>query len=247
MYDTGSLIYTAVSFVVTALFCVLFRKAGERSRLNILRVIALLTLITHMIKPLYNFFADPGYLPGNDWSTMWPYYFCNFMMWMLPIAFCGPKVLKPLYPFVLWGSLWGGLITIAYPDFYNASNGIFSLGNFKSYLSHSLMILAFCYAVASGEYKPRVRDVAVFFAGLVGAMLWGFFSNWLFAVTGKSDSLNSMYLRASAIGGTPFNGYLIGILLTLGTALLCFAWEAATLPREERFTTKLRTLLERRA
>ena len=237
MFELGNILYTVISTLFIIVFCIVFRKVSERSRINILRVSAFLTLAFHLSILLYHYFNTPDRLIWHESSTMWPYYFCNFMMWFSFITFCGPKVLKSLYPFVLWGGFLGGMITIAHPSFYNVSAGIGDYSNLKSYISHSTMIFSLCFAIASGEYKPRIKTYWVFAAGMVFSMCWGIFSNWLYAATGKSP-VNAMYLQAPAIDGTPFNGYVIGALCLLLVLVCTLIYEQLFIEKEERFITK---------
>lgn len=238
MHSTEQIIFTLVSLAIIIIFCVLTRNVNEKWRVNILRIISLLTILVHLSNLVYFFFVSPDTRTiSNERSTIWPYHFCNVIMWMLPITFCGPKVLKKLYPFVLTGALLGGIITLAYPDFYNANRSLWYWTNFKSYLSHVLMVLAYLFAVTSGEYKPRVKTFPVFIIGLLAMGLWGLFTNWLFSITGI-PAVNSMYFNAPAIDGTFLYGYVIGILFMIIIFAKTLIFEIS-LPKEERFLTKI--------
>ncbi|MGD9901575.1 MAG: hypothetical protein AB7S44_03455 [Spirochaetales bacterium] len=211
MYNTAHILYVVISFVVILIFSFAFRKVKEDTRLNILRGIAILTILSHISIVVYDYFVVPATTIGSLGSAIYPYYFCNFIMVLLPITFCGPKVLKKWYPFVLWAAFFGGMITMAVPEFYNGGD-IFSLGNFKSFLSHSFMILAFVYAVMSGEYKIQVKTSYIFAIGLLLSGVLGVFTNWLWQISGKGVG-NSMYLNAPALDGTIFYGYVMAPIM----------------------------------
>ena len=221
MYDTAHILYVVISLLFIIVFSFIFRNVKENARINILRVIASLAFLTHISIILYDFFLNPSATISGHSSAIYPYYFCNLIMLLLPITFCGPKVLKKVYPFVLWAALYGGLITMAVPEFYHGGN-IFNWGVMKSFLSHSFMIFAFVYAVFSGEYQLKIKDSYIFIVGLLISGAFGVFTNWLWEITGKGIG-NSMYLNAPALEGTPFYGYVIApmmIILLYGITFL---------------------------
>ncbi|MDD3126457.1 MAG: hypothetical protein WC479_11290 [Candidatus Izemoplasmatales bacterium] len=213
MYNLAHLLYIVSSLTIVVGFCILFKNVSSRVRINILRIIALLTIITHVSTLFYNYFVNPTNTIFSEKSTIYPYYFCNLMMILLPITFCGPKVLRPLYPFVLWGAFFGGMITTIVPEFYNGGN-IFEIGVFKSFLSHTFMILAFAFAVASGEYRIRLKDMWVFPVGLLFCGVIGLVNNFLWTKFALGEA-NSMYLNGPALEGTPFTGYVIAALMLI--------------------------------
>ncbi|MDD3842640.1 MAG: YwaF family protein [Candidatus Izemoplasmatales bacterium] len=211
MYNLDHILYIIFSLMIIVIFSIIFKNVSARTRINIMRIIAMLTIITHVSTLFYNYFVNPNNTIFSEKSTIYPYYFCNLMMILLPITFCGPKVLRPLYPFVLWGAFFGGMITTAVPEFYNGGN-LFTIGVFKSFLSHSFMILAFTYATVSGEYKIRLKDMWVFPLGLLFCGVIGVFNNFLWTEFALGEA-NSMYLNAPALEGTPFNGYVIALIM----------------------------------
>ena len=214
MYDLSHLLYIAVTLLFMIVFSFLFKNVKPSTRFNILRVIAALAFLTHISQSVYNYFTIANSSLSDVGWTIYPYYFCNLIMLLLPVLFFGPKIFRKSYPFILWGAFFGGMITMAVPMFYNGGN-IFEFGVFKSFVSHSLMIFAFIYAVISGEYKIKLKDTWVLTAGLLLSGVWGFFTNWLWEVTNRGHA-NSMWLNEPALEGTFFNGYVMaGIIVTL--------------------------------
>lgn len=239
MYSTISLIFTASMLIFFIAFSIILKNVKPTIRHNILRAISLVGILFHLSLISYQYFTNPTASVSSLGSAVIPYNFCNIAMWATFITFWFPKPLKKLYPFVINAALIGGILTIALPDFYNAQTiSFFYWPVFKGFMSHFMLIFTGIYAIISGEFKPRVKNLWVFILGMVLCLPYGYGIIALYKKFGLNPP-NSMYLLRPALENTPFNGYLIGAIAIVVVVIITIVAEEVFYKKEERFLTNL--------
>ncbi|HIY96515.1 MAG TPA: YwaF family protein [Candidatus Borkfalkia excrementigallinarum] len=145
--------------------------------------------------------------------------------------------------FTAYGGTIGALISLFYPDFYLAQPDFWDWGIFKSFLSHSTMMIGCLYLFVGGYVKIRVFNLIPFAAGLLGTWIVGMAINGLFAACGLEPP-NAMFLQYSPIAEIPFfNGYGIALLMICLIFLFTAVWEFFACPKGGRWYNRFRAVL----
>lgn len=236
MYTTQHYIYLSIALPIVILASFFASKANQKVRLNIIRASAIAMLLFHLSPVVINLFVQDNYMPVLYSTIIWPTYFCNVSLWVLVITFCGPKVLKKIYPIAINFAFWGGFLTLLVPGFH--AHSIFEWNTFRSYMSHTLMLFIALSVFVSGDYKPKVKDIIKVTMGLLAFIAYGAFTNFLF-ITYKNYSPNSMYLTGPMFEGTILYGYFVIPMFFLTMLTTFILYETFTLKKQDRTLNKL--------
>lgn len=217
------ILFASIVLPLVVVIATLLRKVNENKRIKILYYTSVVALIVHLSLILTTFFTT-NFSSYSDSlaSTIWPVFPCNLTMWLLPFMFSKYKPIKLLYPFVITNAIIGGLFTILFPNFMSTSHLTWSI--LRSLISHALQFFIGIFAIVSGEYKPKLKDISVVAIGSVGYILFGYLTIFLFKTFKKAD-INAMYLNRPAIPNTIFNAYGIAIFYLATCALFFFLYE----------------------
>lgn len=217
LYDVPHVLYIIISIGLTILVLYLANKYlhKQKHKDRFLKVFALLTVFLH-ISPIWVKFLRGEPAIAND-NMLFPIYFCNLSMYLLLIvAFTSDKntkTFKSLATMMAYSGIIGAVITLFYPEFYLYGDSIFEWGMFKSFLSHSTMLVGAFYLFSGGYVKIEKQNTLIFSVGLLVFGALGLIVNITFRIAGLNKP-NAMYLQSPPIAELPFlNAYVIAILL----------------------------------
>jgi hypothetical protein len=242
MYNIQWFLYLVISFLLIIGLNVLlhFTVKKESTKETIIKIMAILTLFSHISIYYYNCVVQGSWrnVIPND-STFLPVYPCNVAMMLYPVVylFTG-KARKFLLTFLAYYGFLGGMITMFVPDFYSGGN-IFEWDTFKSFLSHSLLLLTSVYCFVSGLVKIEIKNIFAFIGGMFLIFLpVGLILNYFLDV-------NSMYLRDLPLDGVPLlTPYFISFLMVIVIVLFITIWDRFTKPFEKRWYHNLRKAIK---
>lgn len=248
LFDTYHICYIIISSVITIgllLFFSTIRKPSAKAL--ILKITGVATVVIH-VSSVWVEFLMTGRAEAYA-NILFPIFFCNLAMYMLLIcAFIRNKEsvgFRWVATFTAYAGTIGALISLFYPDFYLSQPDFWDWGIFKSFLSHSTMMLGCLYLFVGGYVKIRVFNLAPYAAGLVGTLFVGLSINGLFAACGL-EMPNAMFLLKSPIEEIPFfNGYGIGLLMVCLIFAFTVVWEFFAVPKGERWYNRLAALPRR--
>lgn len=243
LFDLNHTLYIVISLILTVGLLFLFsRFRTSWAKDRILKAVGILTVVIH-VSSIWVEFLITGSAQAYP-NILFPIFFCNFTMYCLLL--CGLIRKKEsvaynwLATFTAYGGTIGALISLFYPDYYIAQPDFWDWGIFKSFLSHSTMMLGCLYLFVGGYVKIRVFNLVPYAAGLLCAGLDGVIINGLFAACGLEPP-NAMFLQGTALEGVPFfNGYGIALLMVLLIFLFTFLWEFAAYKKGERWYSLLK-------
>ena len=246
LFDTYHIAYIAISAAVTAGLLLLFSRIRRpETKSLILKVSGIVTIVIHNSSVWVEFLIT-GKAEAYG-VILFPIFFCNFCMYLLFI--CGLIKNKEsagfrwIATFTAYGGTIGALISLFYPDFYLAQPDFWDWGIFKSFLSHSTMMIGCLYLFVGGYVKIRVFNLIPFAAGLLGTWIVGMAINGLFAACGLEPP-NAMFLQYSPIAEIPFfNGYGIALLMICLIFLFTAVWEFFACPKGGRWYNRFRAVL----
>ncbi len=244
MSDLPHILYTVISFVLTAILLAIFALYlhTDKQKRAVLKISALATVALHYSSLYVDYFTTGN---AEVSSTMiLAVYPCNVAMWFLvAVAFIknvNGKFFKCLAEATFYLGIVGGVIGIVINENYIANPNLADWDILKGLLSHSTMIVGCVYLLVGGFIKIRVDNVIsvtgmLLFLVLDGSIVIGLHE--LFNL----DPPNCMYLLENPLPQLPwFNTWLIGVL----GIVLCFAvtaiYEQIALKKEERWYSKLK-------
>lgn len=218
LFDNFHIIYIITSLFLTVLILFLLNKfIKKREHKNIILIIlGALTFFIH-ISELWVFFLSKKEAIVAD-NILFPIYFCNLSMILLLITSLirnkQGKVFNLLAITTSYAAIFGSIISLFYPEFYTYETG-FSYHIFKSFLSHSVMLLGALYLLTNDYFKIERKNAITFTKGLSIFLIDGIIVNLIFYIA-KLDTPNSMYLLKPPIEGLwILNAYVIAILFIL--------------------------------
>ena len=227
--------------------CAFFVK-GEKAKVRVLKIFALLTVAIHY-SDLWVSFFETGSADIAD-SHLLPIYPCNIIMWMLLItAFLKNRDALPaklLTDFVFWAGIVCGTIGIVFNENFGNNPTLAEWDILDGLLSHSTMLFGCIYLGVGKFMRVRVDNLPGIVCGLLFFVLDGAIINGLYSIF-ELDPVNSMYLQHPPFDAmpwltTPVMG-IAGILLAFGVSAL---YEQLSLPREERWYVRLKNFMESR-
>lgn len=237
-YDIKWLLYVIISFLLTAIILVVlhFTVKKETTKENWIKIFGFLTLISHISVYYYKYIVLKQ--PANDAgvSTFFPIYPCNVAMMLFPIVYLfNGKTRTFLIEFLAYYGVYGGVITMFEPSSFYSGGNILYWPTFKSFLSHSLLLLTSLYCFTSGTVKIGIRNIVSFVGGILLIFLpTGLIMNYILLKAGYDP--NAMYLRYLPLEGVPLlNPYMISFLMALVVLLFITVWDRFKKPEEERW------------
>ena len=246
MSDLPHSLYTVISFAITAVLLVVFKKyiTNEKHKKLVLTISALSTVILHYSSLYVDYFTTGEATVSS--TMILAVYPCNVAMWFLvAVAYAKDirsKFFNHLAEATFYLGLVGGVVGIVINENYIANPNLADWEILKGLLSHSTMIVGWIYLLTGGYIKIRVNNLIsvtgmLLFLVLDGGIVIGLHK--LF----KLNPPNCMYLLENPVPALPwFNTWLIGVL----GVLICFAitalYEQLALPKEERWYSKIKNL-----
>lgn len=253
LFDLPHILYMVISVVITGAIMVAaaFLLKNQKSKDSFLKFWAVITVVIHFSSVYTDYYIDKVTNPELGLSMFIPAYACNVCMWLLVIvAFANKenRFIKLLAQFVALGGIVCGTVGILINENYgafSASNpGIHPMESYeivKGLLSHSTMLAGSIYLLVGKYVKPRAIDSTIGVAiGLSTLFVDGVIVNLLNTIFSMPD-VNSMYLHGAPFENMPWlNTFTIGIIGVGIAFLIGVIVEFITLPKEERWYSKLK-------
>lgn len=259
LFDTPHILYMVISAVITAGIMVLafFFLKSQKAKDFLLKFFAIITVVIHFSQIYYDFFVNnpEETNPTLELSMFIPAFACNVCMWLLVIVAFGNKenkFIQLLSHFVALAGIVCGFVGIFINENYDAFTptetmtiALQDYGILKGLLSHSTMLAGAIYLLVGKYVKPRVfTSVLGVTIGLTIFAVDGALLNTIYEIVGF-EQLNSMYLQAPPFENMPWlNTLTIGIIGILVTFLIGMITEFATVPKEERWYSKIKHFIE---
>lgn len=223
LFDLTHVLYMIVSLSVSALLIYFGKRVCKtpKQKDQFLFVFAFLTFALH-ISVLWVDFLKNGQAGVPD-NVLFPIYFCNLSMYVLFFVSLAKnqntKVFRFFAIMAAYGGIFGSLISLFYPQYYLGAASIFEWGVFKSMLSHSTMLIGGVWLLVNSYFVVEMKNVLIYFYGLLVYGLIGLAVNGLFDAFGLYDP-NAMYLSHPPLAEAPFlNTYVIAFLMCLIIAI----------------------------
>ncbi len=245
MSDLNHILYTTISFVITAILLVILSKKplGEVGKVRVLKISALLTVILHFSSLYVDYFSGIEN-PGVERPMLLPLYPCNVAMWLLLIVAYKKDKQGRLFDFLAMATfylgIFGGIIGIVFNENYISTPNLADWGILKGLLSHSTMLFGCIYLLFADYVKIGVSNMLYVFLGLLllvadGAII--IFLHWIFGL----ELPNSMYLLELPFPSMPWlNVVTIGILAMLVIFVATCLYEFLAFKKEDRWYVKLK-------
>ncbi|MBQ9762032.1 MAG: YwaF family protein [Oscillospiraceae bacterium] len=240
MFNEQHISYIVISGLLTAVLLVLARifVKDERSKNNILKFWAILTVAIHYSNLWVDYFTTGGNATVEN-NQILPVYPCNVVMWMLLVAALIQNKKRLLFQilgeFCFYGGLVCGVIGIVLNANFDNTPTLADFDILKGLLSHSTMLFGCLYMLVGGFIRIRVFNAVSVTMGLGSFLVCGLGVDYLYEHFGMEPP-DGMFLRSNPYLKTSpiILGIWAVVLLFCGLAL----WELR-LPREERWYSKL--------
>jgi hypothetical protein len=209
-----------------------FSTRPESQKLSVIRTVVVVMILFDLSIIPYRAFTNGSFRLDDDLSTVLPVFFCDIMMVVALVTFCGPRVIQSLVPVVGWGSELGGVFVLVDPTFYNPDEFFFDYTQFRSIFTHCLLLTLFAFLLSSAYFRPQLKhmlNILIYFGALI---VYGLVINslWSFSVMARQDpgfQLNALYLQAPPVAIRIAVGPVIALFLFLLLFLASFLIELA--------------------
>ncbi len=248
MSDTNHILYSVISFAITALLIVLFVKTvkTQNTKNGIVKACAIATVLIHY-SPLYYDYFTTGSAEVYDTMLM-PVYPCNVAMWMLMLAAFlknkGSGFFRILAESTFYLGVVGGVVGIVFNEIYMGNPDLTDWHVLHGLLSHSTMLLGCIYLLAGGYIKIRVDNVISGVLCLLFLIADGIVIISLHRLFGLTPP-NCMFLLENPFPQIKwFNPLVLGVIALILLFAVTAIYEHITLEKEERWYSRLQKKLE---
>ena len=248
MSDTNHVLYSLISFAITAILIVVFRKkvSSQNGKNLILKIFALLTVLIHY-SPLYYDHFTTGSAEVYD-TMLLPIYPCNVAMWLLVLtAFLKNKesgFFRMLAEGTFYLGIVGGVIGIVFNEIYIGNPDLTNWHVLHGLLSHSTMLVGCIYLLAGGYIKVRVDNVLSGACCLILLIVDGVVIISLHRLFNLTPP-NCMFLLENPFPQLKwFNPFILGVIALLLLFAVTAIYEQIALKKEERWYSRLQKKLE---
>ena len=240
------LLYNLIAFTIISLLLVACKKGIRKDSTKdlILKLSSIIVILIHYSSLYVDYFTNQGTAIIED-NMLFPIYPCNILMWLLLIVSLinnkETKVYKYLSEFTFIGGTICGIIGVVFNiNFLNDPN-ISNYNILKGLLSHWVMIFGaiclFLFKFVKIEVKRTMISI------IIGSLIFfftGITINLLYKAFNLHD-INVMFIFKAPFEQYPFiNFYTIEAFLITTSFIGLNIYEAVTLPKEERWLTKIR-------
>jgi hypothetical protein len=240
LFDMHHIAYIIISMSLTTLLLVIGKRhlGTDIGKARFLKAFAVLTVFLH-ISPLWINFLKDGQAMVAD-NMLFPIYFCNMSMYLLMVtAFVerrDTRFYRHLAAFTAYAGIFGGMISLFYPDYYLGASSMFEWGVFKSMASHSTMVVGAAWLFVGGYAEIGYDNALSYVAGLLFYGLAGVIVNTLFVSNGLRHP-NAMYLDHPPLSDVPWLNYLsIPVLMVI--VILMVAAASALVSKGKAYDTQ---------
>lgn len=150
---------------------------------------------------------------------------------LLPDSYCGTSSLclalitltlrkdHPALHSVAYVGLIGGFLTLIYPDFIGQHHSIFYPMTISGLLHHTISVFLVMIMLKTGYLKPKLKKWYLLPIGLSFYLSYGIF---LITIVGLNDAF---YIYQPVLENTPFNWFVLGIILLPTHVVILYLWE----------------------
>lgn len=248
MSDTNHILYSVISFVITAILIVLFVKTVKNQNVKngIVKACALTTVLIHYSPLYYDYFTTGS---AEVYGTMLlPIYPCNVAMWLLVLtAFWknkGGGFFRVLAESTFYLGVVGGVVGILFNEIYISDPDLTNWHVLHGLLSHSTMLLGCIYLLAGGYIKIRVDNVVSGVCCLLLLIADGIVVIAIHRLCGLTPP-NCMFLLENPFPQIKwFNPLVLGVFAVLLLFAVTAVYEQIALEKEDRWYSRLQKKLE---
>lgn len=244
MYDLNHILYTLISFLITAILLILAKKFVKQQKYKDLIVIlsAVVTVAIHYSGLFYDYFKN-GSASVED-NLLLPVYPCNIAMWLLLatslIRNKENKGYKFWAEFTFYLGVIGGTFGIILNANYQSTPDLRNFHIFKGLLSHSTMVFGCLYLLVGNYIKIRVSNTLSAIGAVIIMVLNGYAVIGLFRLCDLTPP-NCMFLLENPVPNWPwFNVYGLGALGVAAVFIFTVIVEQIILPKEQRWYVLLK-------
>ncbi|MBR5900294.1 MAG: YwaF family protein [Clostridia bacterium] len=236
MFNTQHILYMVISAIISAGLLVFFalRVKEEKTKIQILKIFAIVTVIIHYSDLWYGFFANGGEETISSTHIL-PVYPCNVMMWLLLVASLiknkNSLAFRVIAEFCSFGGIVCGFIGILLNANFDANPTLADYYVLKGMLSHSTMLFGCIYLIVGKFIKIRVFNALSITLGLATFVVCGLLVNGLYSLFGM-ESPDGMFLNSNPY--FPVSPILLGLVAILFLFGVLALYERR-LPLEERW------------
>lgn len=250
MFNLTHILYMVISVIVTAgllTVCRLYIKT-EKGKIAVLKTAAISTVILHYSSLWVDFLTTGEAMVES--VMLFAIHPCNICMWILLVLSLCKKRNNTAYRLFSEGLFWVGtvcgFIGILLNENFGNNPTLADWDILKGLLSHSTMIFGTIYLLVGGFVKIRVFNVLSTTCVLLLFIVDGVLINGLYKAFNLSAP-NSMYLQQAPFPAMPWlNTWTIGVTAIALVFAITALHELITLPKKERWYTKLKLLNEKR-
>ena len=182
----------------------------EKQKTKLLKIVAILLLIAIAANRISLIFKDDfiwNFLPNS---------YCGLTSLVLSLTVLFGKPHNKIYDCCAYLAIFGGLVTMIYPDFIVQNPSVFYIPTISGLLHHSLHVILSCLLLQSKWLVPSIKKWKYLPIGVSCYVLYGLF---LISVFKFPDA---MEINKPLLSGTPFYWWfllIVGSLLHLGVLL----------------------------
>lgn len=241
---TKLLIYSFTVLILIIISLILIKKyvKEEKTKDNILKIFALITVILHYSSLWVDYFTTGE--AKVDSNMLLPIYPCNICMWMLLIvAFMKNKkgtVYKILSEFLALGGTVCGLIGLFFNEIFLSNPDFLDYDSLKGLLSHTTMIFGTMFLVSEGFAK--IRTISMTLSNAIGLLIFaliGAIVNTLFYIF-NLDPVNAMYMLEFPFDIPGASFITLGIVGVISAFIITSIYELIFLTPSDRWYNNLK-------
>lgn len=192
----------SIALMITGIILIHKFVKTEKTQNLIVKIIAGILLITVIINRIS---VCLKYNPA-EWELLIPNTFCGMSSFVLSIAvLCGKKDNNVLH-FVWFMALFGGVLTMFYPDFIGQSNSVFYIPTFSGILHHAIAVFLIILLLIFKYIVPTYKKWYCTVFGFTCYITLGAFQLSVFNLE------DAFYIIKPILSGTPLTIWIIAPL-----------------------------------
>lgn len=168
----------------------------------------------------YNY--EAGYDKSYNWFRLIPESFCGVADFLFALSVLTLKRDHPVFHFLAFLVIYGGLINTAYPTYIGQMPSFFYPATISGMLHHSVAMYLGVLLIATKYVTPSIKKYHYFFFGMAVFITWGTF---LLTIFPDFEHYDPMYLTGPLIPNTILTWYFVGLLIFIVHAITLTIFE----------------------
>ncbi len=225
LYGYQHILFLTVFFAVLILSVILVRKNAKSDRA--VRAVLRCVGVVHLAATIWSRVSMTLWL--NDWMSLLPDSFCSLSSLLMPL--CLLLFLKKdsgYLHFIWYFSIFGGLITIFYPDFIGQDASFFFQPTISGLCHHAMLVYSSVMLVATNYFTPTLKKGQCLPLGGACVMTYGIF---LLTALGEEDAL---HIETPLIEGSVFYWYVVAAIALAVSYTIMAVCDAVRAARSRR-------------